>query len=55
LNYRIDVADADVRIILAAEEWAESRYETLLQYDQVRIFSQLRYWWLVDFERPRDS
>ncbi|KAJ7753891.1 DNase I-like protein [Mycena olivaceomarginata] len=36
LNYRIDVADADVRIILAAEEWAESRYETLLQYDQLK-------------------
>ncbi|KAJ7880394.1 Endonuclease/exonuclease/phosphatase [Mycena olivaceomarginata] len=36
LNYRLDVPDADVRTILAAEEWAESRYETLLQYDQLK-------------------
>ncbi|KAJ7850016.1 Endonuclease/exonuclease/phosphatase [Mycena olivaceomarginata] len=36
LNYRLDVPDVDVRTILAAEEWAESRYETLLQYDQLK-------------------
>ncbi|KAF8189113.1 Endonuclease/exonuclease/phosphatase [Mycena galopus ATCC 62051] len=36
LNYRLDIPDADVRAILAAEEWAESRCETLLQYDQLK-------------------
>ncbi|KAF8189146.1 Endonuclease/exonuclease/phosphatase [Mycena galopus ATCC 62051] len=36
LNYRLDIPDADVRTILAAEEWAESRCETLLQYDQLK-------------------
>ncbi|KAF7343256.1 Inositol polyphosphate 5-phosphatase OCRL-1 [Mycena venus] len=36
LNYRIDVPDADVRTILASEEWAETRYESLLPYDQLK-------------------
>ncbi|KAK6974368.1 inositol polyphosphate 5-phosphatase OCRL-1 [Favolaschia claudopus] len=36
LNYRIDVPDADVRTILSSDEWAESRHETLLQYDQLK-------------------
>ncbi|KAF7349358.1 Inositol polyphosphate 5-phosphatase OCRL-1 [Mycena sanguinolenta] len=36
LNYRLDLADADVRTILSSEEWAESRYETLLRYDQLK-------------------
>ncbi|KAJ6457770.1 DNase I-like protein [Mycena vitilis] len=36
LNYRIDVPDSDVRTILASEEWAESRFETLMPYDQLK-------------------
>ncbi|KAJ7672386.1 DNase I-like protein [Mycena polygramma] len=36
LNYRIDVPDADVRTILGSEEWAESRFETLMPYDQLK-------------------
>ncbi|KAJ6493027.1 DNase I-like protein [Mycena sanguinolenta] len=36
LNYRLDLADADVRTILSSEEWAESRCETLLRYDQLK-------------------
>ncbi|KAJ7243583.1 Endonuclease/exonuclease/phosphatase [Mycena haematopus] len=36
LNYRLDLADADIRTILSSDEWAESRYETLLRYDQLK-------------------
>ncbi|KAJ7285002.1 DNase I-like protein [Mycena rebaudengoi] len=34
LNYRVDVPDADMRRILASEEW-DNKFETLLKYDQV--------------------
>ncbi|KAJ7111389.1 Endonuclease/exonuclease/phosphatase [Mycena epipterygia] len=35
LNYRIAAPDADVRVILGSDEW-ENRFETLLQYDQLK-------------------
>ncbi|KAJ7206536.1 DNase I-like protein [Mycena pura] len=36
LNYRVDALDEDVRTILDSEDWAERRFETLLQYDQLK-------------------
>ncbi|KAJ6552223.1 DNase I-like protein [Mycena vulgaris] len=38
LNYRIDVPDADVRVMVGEKEW-EGRLDVLLQYDQVCISS----------------
>ncbi|KAJ7700407.1 Endonuclease/exonuclease/phosphatase [Mycena rosella] len=35
LNYRIDVPDADVRVMLGEEGW-EGRFEVLLKYDQLK-------------------
>ncbi|KAF7329209.1 DNase I-like protein [Mycena kentingensis (nom. inval.)] len=36
LNYRIDAPDADVRTVLASDDWEDGRFEALLQYDQLK-------------------
>ncbi|KAJ7059109.1 DNase I-like protein, partial [Mycena amicta] len=36
LNYRIDAPDEDVRTVLASDEWRDGRFQTLLQYDQLK-------------------
>ncbi|KAK0226427.1 DNase I-like protein [Armillaria fumosa] len=36
LNYRIDLPDLDVRVILSEECWEGNRFEALLPYDQLK-------------------
>ncbi|KAJ6625186.1 DNase I-like protein [Mycena sp. CBHHK59/15] len=52
LNYRIDVPDADVRTILASEECNDKKFETLLQYDQLKSAMRMKKAFDVFSEAP---